>query len=125
MGCGFTNVHFFEGGAFFSSLRLYWIPFLCPYLLSWLYSKNRWLPYPEEGLMSTNEILSAMSHSSEGYWEPTRRAAASPASFIIISSETHSHCVDWTHKSMAVCSVHCEWQQRKTTELEIMLALRT
>lgn len=61
--------------------------------------------------MSTNDILSAMSHSSKGYWEPTGRAADSPASFMI-SSETPTFTL-CAHKSLAVCSMHFEWQQKK------------
>lgn len=51
MFCSFTNVPPFSPA----------ISFPC-----W-YGENQWLLYSEEGLMSTNEILSAMSHSSDSY----------------------------------------------------------
>lgn len=120
MGCGFTSVLFGGGACLVPSVST--ASFFRPCLLPWSYSKNRWLPYSEEGLMSTNEILSAMSHSSEGYWDPTRWAADHPASFTISSkTPTFTLCA---HKSTAVCSMHFEWQQRKT-ELARILALGT
>lgn len=100
MGCGFTNVLFGGGACLGPSVST--ASFFRPCLLSCSYSKNRWLPYSEEGLMSTIEILSVMSHSSEGYWDPTRWAADPPASFTIPSkTTTFTLCA---HKSTAVCS---------------------
>lgn len=78
---------FFGGGAFLVP-SVSTASFSPPHSPPWLYSKNQRLPYSEEGPMSTDEILSAMSHSSEGSWEHRRDG---PPTLQILLSPKHQH----------------------------------
>lgn len=96
MGCGYTNVLFWGEGAFLVP-SVSTASFSPPHSLPWLYSKNQWLPYSEEGPMSTNEILSAMSHSSEGYWENRRDGPPTLQRLLWSPKHQHSH---WVHTNL-------------------------
>lgn len=74
-------------------------PLSCPPCLPpcW-YGENQWLLYSVEGLMSANEILSAMSHPSDSCWHNGRT--------------TLQHLTNITHTNMhtfmetLICCVH-------------------
>lgn len=69
---GFTDVHFSLSWSFLcsSNSHVSLPPHSLPLRLPpcW-YGENQWVLYSVEGLMSANEILSAMSHPSDSCWD--------------------------------------------------------
>lgn len=92
-----TLMCLFEGGgAFLSSLCLHGILSSSPLTFLVVQQKSM-APYSEEGLMSTNEILSAMSHSSEGCWDDRRAGPMTLQRLLWSPKHQHSH---WLHTNL-------------------------
>lgn len=60
------------------------------------YGENQWLLYSVEGLMSANEILSAMSHPSDSCWDSDRQKDRLPSIIYDHHTNTQAHLYKYT-----------------------------